>query len=93
MTPADSDDPRETFNYFTNEYSQALQAFAAIETQAATLKVMGYTGELEEFIEQFLQMANRVREEALEKNEANFAEWFEELVQKAEALRGALTKQ
>ena len=92
MTPDDIDDPRKTFTYFTNEYSQALQAFAAIELQASTLKVMGYTGELESFLEQFLQMASRVRDEALEKGEANFAEWFEELVQKAEALRGAIAK-
>jgi hypothetical protein len=88
MTPANSDEARKTFLYFSNEYAQALQAFAAIETQAATLKVMGYNGELETFIDQFLQMATRVRSEALEQGEANFAEWFDELVKKAEALRG-----
>jgi hypothetical protein len=96
MTPADpnadSKDARETFEYFSNEYAEALQAFQAIEKQASTLMVMGYTGDLKQFIEQFLEMATRARDKAREKNEANFAEWFEELVQKANALRTALTR-
>ncbi len=92
MTSSDPDDARSTFEYFSNEYAQALQAFAAIENQASTLMLMGYTGDLKQFIEQFLEMATRVKNLAVEKNETNFAEWFEELVQKAEALRTALTR-
>ena len=92
MTPPDSNDSQTTFEYFSNEYAQALQAFAAIENQASTLMVMGYTGDLKQFIEQFLDMATRAKNLAVEKNETNFAEWFDELVQKAEALRTALTR-
>lgn len=92
MTSSGPDDARTTFEYFSNEYAQALQAFAAIENQASTLMVMGYTGDLKQFLEQFLEMATRAKSLAVEKNETNFAEWFEELVQKAEALRTALTR-
>ena len=96
MTPADPDpapdEARATFEYFSNEYAQALQAFHAIENQASTLALMGYTDELRRFIAQFLEMATRARDLAEEKGETNFAEWFGELVQKAEALKGGVPK-
>lgn len=91
MTP-DSDDPREMFEYFSNEYAQALQAFQAIENQASTLMLMGYSDDLRQFIEQFLEMATRAKDLAVEKDETHFAEWFGELVEKAEALRSAFTQ-
>lgn len=81
------DDPRALFEYFSNEYAQALQAYAAIENQASTLLLMGYTDDLRQFIAQFLEMAARTRDLARENGETNFAEWFEELVVKAEKLR------
>jgi hypothetical protein len=86
------EDPRERFEFFSNEYAQALQAFTAIENQAATLALMGATGELRGFIDQFAAMATRTRDLAREKGEANFAEWFEELIVKAEKLRTALPR-
>lgn len=86
MTP-DSNDPRATFDYFSGEYAQALQAFQTIEAQAPTLMLLGNHDELRQFIDQFIEMAMRTQSEALEKNETNFAEWFGELVQKAEKLR------
>jgi len=89
MTLPDSDDPRATFDYFSNEYAQALQAFQAIENQASTLMLMGYSDDLRQFIEQFLEMASSARELAIEKGETHFAEWFGELVEKAESLRSA----
>jgi hypothetical protein len=91
MTP-DSDDPRAMFEYFSNEYAQALQAFQAIENQASTLMLMGYSDDLRQFIEQFLEMATRAKDLAVEKDETHFAEWFGELVDKAETLRSALTQ-
>lgn len=91
-TPPESNDPRALFQYFSSEYAQALQAFAAIETQAATLRLMGYNDDLRGFIEQFLEMANRVRALALDKNELNFADWFEELIAKGEKLKSAVAK-
>jgi hypothetical protein len=91
-TPPDSNDPRILFEYFSNEYAQALQAYATIETQAATLHLMGYTDDLRTFIDQFLEMAQRIRTLALEKNELHFADWFEELIGKAEKLKGGVTK-
>jgi len=92
MTPAAPADPRENFEYFSNEYAQALQAYQAIENQASTLLLMGYSDDLRQFIEQFLEMASRARDLAAEKGEANFAEWFGELVEKAEALKGGVSK-
>jgi hypothetical protein len=90
MTTPDSPDPRETFEYFSNEYAQALQAYAAIENQASALLLMGYTDDLRQFIDQFIEMATRTQLLALEKNETNFADWFGELVQKAETLRSGV---
>jgi hypothetical protein len=81
------DDARATFEYFSSEYADALQALEAIERQAETLKFMGHEDELRQFVEQFIEMASRTREQALEKKEANFAEWFSELLHRASRLR------
>lgn len=83
----DRETARATFEYFSNEYAQALQAYAAIENQASTLLMMGYTDDLRQFIDQFLVMASATRDLAREKGEENFAEWFGELVEKAEKLK------
>ena len=87
-----NDDPRANFEYFSNEYAQALQAWDTIEKQASTLMLMGYTGDLRQFLEQFLEMATRAKALAVEKGEQNFADWFGELVEKAEALRSAVPR-
>jgi hypothetical protein len=92
MNLPDSADPRATFEYFSNEYAQALQAYQTIETQASTLLLMGYSDDLRQFIEQFIEMATRTKALALERGEANFAEWFGELVEKAEKLRTPLPR-
>ena len=86
------DEARENFTYFANEYAQALQAFKAIEDQSTTLMLLGVGEDLRTFIDQFLEMAVRTRALAIEKNEPNFAEWFGELIEKAEALRGTVTR-
>ena len=78
---------RANFEYFSNEYAQALQAYTAIENQAATLLLMGATDDLRQFIDQFVAMAGAARDLAIEKGEQNFADWFSELVAKAEKLR------
>lgn len=93
MTTKRDDDARADFAYFSNEYAQALQALDAIEKQSSTLLLLGSSDELREFVEQFLEMATRVRKLALEKDEPNFAEWFGELVDRAEALRGTIAQQ
>jgi hypothetical protein len=82
-----SDESRETFAYFSNEYAQALQAYKAIEAQASTLMLMGVTDELRGFIEQFIAMASGIKALAEEKGETHFADWFAELIKKAEALK------
>jgi len=92
MSDERSGESRETFTYFANEYAQALQAFKAIEEQSATLVLLGVGDDLRTFIDQFLEMAERTRALAIEKGEPNFAEWFGELIEKAEALRGATAK-
>lgn len=82
-----SDDSRADFAYFSAEYAQALQALTAIENQSSTLLLLGNTNDLRGFIDQFISMATRVKAEAEDRNEPNFAEWFEELIRKAETLR------
>jgi hypothetical protein len=82
-----SDDARATFEHFSNEYAQALQAFKTIEAQSSTLMLMGVADDLRGFIEQFIEMASRTRDLAEEKGETRFVEWFGELIAKARALR------
>lgn len=85
-------DPRADFEHLSNEYAQALQAYAAIENQASTLLLMGHSDELRQFIDQFIDMASRTRDMASEKGEVNFVEWFDELIRKAESLREGVAK-
>jgi hypothetical protein len=82
-----AEDSRANFAYFSAEYAQALQALTAIENQSSTLLLLGNTDDLRTFIDQFISMATRVKAEAEDRNEPNFAEWFAELVTRAEALR------
>jgi hypothetical protein len=91
MTPP-ADNPRASFDYFSAEYAQALQALQTIETQAATLMLMGHHDELRQFLDQFLEMATRTRLQALERDEKNFADWFGELVAKAETMRSGVPR-
>ncbi len=87
-----SDEAREAFAYFSNEYAQALQAFKTIEEQSSTLMSMGVADELHGFIDQFITMASGTRTLAEERGETHFAEWFGELIRKAEELRGAVSR-
>ena len=92
MTEPDerSDEARQTFEYFSNEYAQALHALKAIEDQSTTLMLLGVADDLRGFVDQFIEMATKTKALAEEKNEPHFAEWFGELLEKAEALRGAI---
>ncbi len=93
MSDDRSDESRDNFAYFSGEYAQALQALKAIEDQASTLLLLGGSDDLRTFIDQFLEMASRVRSVAQERNEANFVEWFDELIKKAETLRTEIVRQ
>jgi len=84
-----ADDSRANFAYFSNEYSQALQALTALENQSSTLLLLGNTEELRTFIDQFIAMATRVKSEAESRDEPNFAEWFQELIERAEELNAS----
>jgi hypothetical protein len=90
MTLDQNDESRENFAYFSGEYAQALQALKAIENQSSTLMLLGGSDDLRTFIDQFIEMATRVKNLAVEKNEANFAEWFTELIDKAESIRSVV---
>ena len=90
MSDEHDNESREDFEFFSNEYAQALQAFKAIEDQSTTLMLLGVADDLRGFVDQFIDMASRTRRLANEKNQPHFAEWFAELVEKAEALRGAI---
>jgi hypothetical protein len=85
-----SDESRESFAYFSNEYAQALQALKTIESQSSTLMLMGVADDLRAFIDQFITMASGTRALAEERSEVHFAEWFGELIRKAEELREAV---
>ena len=90
MSDENDNESREDFEFFSNEYAQALQAFKAIEDQSTTLMLLGVADDLRGFVDQFIDMASRTRRLANEKNQPHFAEWFAELIEKAEALRGAI---
>ncbi len=81
------EDERENFAWFSNEYAQALQALKAIEEQSSTLLLLGSSDDLRTFIDQFIEMATRVKAEAEDKGQTHFVEWFDELLRRAEALR------
>jgi hypothetical protein len=87
-----SDESRENFAYFSNEYAQALQAFKTIESQSSTLMLMGVADELQTFIDQFITMASGTKSLAEERGETHFAEWFGELIRKAEELRNSVAR-
>ena len=84
---------QDDFVYFSNEYAQALQALKAIEDQSSTLLLLGGSDDLRTFIDQFIEMASRVKGQAQEKGETHFVEWFDELLQNAEALRTEIVQQ
>ena len=86
MNAPSDDQAREDFEFFSNEYAQALQAFTAIEQQASTLLLMGNRGELRQFLEQFLIMAGKTLKKAEQRGQQHFTEWFQELIRKAEDL-------
>lgn len=88
-----SDESRDHFAYFSGEYAQALQALKAIEDQTSTLLLLGSSDDLRTFIDQFIDMAARVKAAAQDQNEPNFVEWFDELIRKAEALRTDIVRQ
>ncbi len=90
MSDEQDNESREDFEFFSNEYAQALQTFKAIEDQSTTLMLLGVADDLRGFVDQFIDMASRTRRLADEKNQPHFAEWFAELIEKAEALRGAI---
>jgi hypothetical protein len=84
------DDPRQTFEWLSNEYAQAVQALTAIENQASTIVAFGGSEDLRTYVDQFLTMATHTRTIAEEREETHFVEWFGELIRKAEALRNEL---
>lgn len=93
MSDDRSDESRDNFAYLSGEYAQASQALKAIEDQASTLLLLGGSDDLRTFIDQFLEMASRISSVARERNEANFVEWFDELIKKAETLRTEIVRQ
>ena len=93
MSDDRSDESRDNFAYFSGEYAQALQALKAIEDQSSTLMLLGNSDDLRTFIDQFIEMASRVKAAAEERNEPNFVEWFKELIKKAETLRTEIVRQ
>jgi hypothetical protein len=74
----------------TDEHSE--EARKTFEYQSTTLMLLGVGDDLRGFVEQFLEMASKMKQLAEEKSEPHFAEWFGELIEKAEALRGAIPK-
>ena len=93
MSDDRSDEARDDFAYFSSEYAQALQALKAIEDQSSTLLLLGGSDDLKTFIDQFIDMASRVKASAEDRNEPNFVEWFGELIKRAEELRTEIVRQ
>jgi hypothetical protein len=55
--------------------------------------LMGVADDLRGFIDQFIAMASGTKALAEEKGETHFAEWFGELIHKAEALKTEIVSQ
>ena len=87
-----ADETSDNFAYFSSEYSQAVQALKAIQDKASTLMILGGAEDLRKFVDQFIEMAGNVKKAADDKNESNFSEWFRELIEKAETIRGAIAQ-
>lgn len=82
---------RETpFIILSAHYADALDTMTAIERQAATILAHGGAEHLRTIVDQFIAMCGETRDAAREANEPDFAEWFEELMRKAEAIREAI---
>jgi len=79
-----------SFEFLSSEYAQALQALQAIEKQAATIVAFGGSDDLRALVDQFIAMAARTKALAQDSSEPHFVEWFTELIEKAEALRGEI---
>ncbi len=85
---SDAAEPRRPdFEFFSNEYAQAVQALKAIESQSSTIVALGASDDLRNYIDQFIEMAARAKALAEDCGETHFQEWFDELIAKAEALR------
>lgn len=82
-----------SFEFFSNEYAQALQALTAMENQASTIVAFGGSDDLRVYVEQFIEMASRTKSLAEEREEPHFVEWFGELIRKAEELRSEIVRQ
>jgi hypothetical protein len=91
--PVHGGDQRADFDFFSNEYAQAVQALKALEDQSSTIVALGAADDLRTYIDQFIEMAARMKAMAEDHEETHFAEWFEELIEKAEALRTEIVQQ
>jgi prephenate dehydrogenase len=90
MNAAEQSEARAVFDYFSREYAQALQAIDTIEQHAPTLIAVGNVDELRQFVQTFIEMADRTRKLAETQDEEHFAEWFGELVNRATAVAAAM---
>lgn len=85
--PDEQEEPEvDLFAHFSSEYAEALKAFETIQEQASTLMLLGAGDDLRHFLEQYIEMAQRTRASAIENEQQNFADWFAELVVRAEDL-------
>lgn len=87
----DEADPGDPIAFYTDQYSQAVQAFETIRVQSETFKLMGNTDELSQFLNQFIEMASRTAADAHLKDLDRIASWFLELVSRAEKMKSDLT--
>lgn len=88
MPPEDAE-----FAHYTEQYSQAVQALETIRLQAAKFIALGSRGDLDRFLDQFIEMASRTAADAHQKELGKYAEWFLDLVHKAEAMKAAVRQQ
>ena len=80
---------QDPIKYYSEQYTQAVQALETIRVQAPTLLMMGNTAELTRFLDQFIAMSSRAAADAHERKLDRFSDWFFELVAKAETMKAA----
>ena len=85
--PAPDYDP---IAWFSDQYSQAVQALETIRAQSPTLLLSGNQKELSDFLDRFIDMAGKTAADAHVQQQDRFATWFLELVRRAEQMRSAV---
>ena len=90
MTDKSGNGHDQLFEHFSAEYAQATEALKTIEQKGRMIVDLGSGDQLGQLLDQFVGMAHRAMQQAQDQGGEQYAEWFRELIERAEKLRGDL---